>query len=76
MAKPRKRERLEEPAPSPTPTPPPPNYGARVTTAKECATCGHPYIRPCVNQKMIDACPNAQFLAKQKGKGRGATTKA
>lgn len=56
----RKRERLED-----DDTPAPEQYGARVSTAKVCATCGHSYIRPCTTPAMLAACPNAKFLATQ-----------
>lgn len=60
----RKRERLEDPE-----EPAPEQYGARASTAKVCATCGHSYIRPCTTPVMLAKCMNAQFLATQsKGK--------
>lgn len=60
----RKRERLDDDIPAPS------QYGARPSKAKVCATCGHPYLNPCINDKMLAKCPNAQWLAQQKGKKR------
>ena len=65
-----KRGRLD--TPPATGTPPPPNYGARASTAKECKTCGHSYIRPCIDEKMLAKCPNARWLKEQKGKKKDA----
>lgn len=50
------RERLEDEAPAPE------QYGARASPAKVCATCGHPYIKPCTTPAMLAECPNARFL--------------
>ena len=61
----RKRERLEDPEAAPE------QYGARASTAKVCATCGHAYIRPCTSDAMLAKCANAKFLAAQKGKKSG-----
>jgi hypothetical protein len=74
VAKPkRKREMLETVEPEDMTTEK--QYGARASTAKVCATCGHAYIRPCTTPKMVAACPNAQFLASQSKGAKGGKTR-